>query len=119
MGTLTERWLVLGHPMPKKRRTGRAAKEQSAREQFGGEPADFSHLVGGGRRTEFKLGSEWVVQSISASRAQKEYVCPGCPHPVPPATAHVVVWRNDHFFGDEHAVTERRHWHEHCWRLAR
>jgi hypothetical protein len=36
-----------------------------------------------------------------------------------PNTAHVVVWRNDHLFGDHHAVGERRHWHEHCWRMAR
>lgn len=102
--------------MPRKRSTGRAAKHREAMQS--GEPEQFDHLLGSGRRTEFKGGNDWVVQSIPAVRASKTYVCPGCPNPVDPGVAHVVVWRNDHLFGDDHAVGERRHWHSHCWRLA-
>ena len=103
--------------MPNKRSTGRAAKHREAMQL--NEPESFDHLLGSGRRTEVKMGSEWIVQSVAASRAVKTYVCPGCPNDVTPGTAHLVVWRNDHLFGDEHAVAERRHWHTHCWRLAR
>lgn len=103
--------------MPRKRTTGRAAKARQAAQSS--EPENLDHLLAGGRRSELKLGSEWTVQHITATRAVKEYVCPGCVHPVLPNTAHVVVWRNDHLFGDDHAVGERRHWHEHCWRIAR
>lgn len=103
--------------MPKKRATGRAAKAREA--ALSKEHDDFGHLLGSGRRTEHKIGSEWTVQSVPASRALKLYVCPDCVHPITPGTAHLVVWRNDHLFGDEAAVNDRRHWHEHCWRLAR
>lgn len=103
--------------MPRKRATGRAAKAREAAQSR--EPDDLTHLLGSGRRTEFKSGNEFTVQSIPAARAQKQYVCPDCAHPIMPGTAHVVAWRNDHLFGDEAGVTDRRHWHEHCWRLAR
>lgn len=103
--------------MPRKRNTGRAAKARIAAQSP--EPDDLNHLLGGARRTVVKSGFEWTVQPVTATRATKQYVCPDCAHPIEPGTAHVVVWRNDHIFGDEAAVTDRRHWHEHCWRLAR
>lgn len=103
--------------MPRKRNTGRAAKHREA--MASREPEDLSHLLGGARRTESKRGAEWVTQPIPAARALKDYVCPECGNTIPPGMAHVVVWRNDHLFGDEAAVSERRHWHDHCWRLAR
>lgn len=61
---------------------------------------------------------EYHVRHISASAAQKIYTCPGCHLPVRAGTAHVVAWRADSIFGDEHAAAERRHWHTHCWRMG-
>jgi hypothetical protein len=37
---------------------------------------------------------------------------------VPPGQAHVVVWSAEHFFGDEAAVRDRRHYHSYCWQSA-
>jgi hypothetical protein len=78
----------------------------------------FERLVSGWKRTEMRRGVEWTVQPVSASRAGKTYVCPGCGRPVPPGVAHVVVWRADGVLGDEADLAARRHWHTHCWRIA-
>jgi len=46
------------------------------------------------------------------------YLCPGCNHPIPAGVAHVVAWSNEHLFGSDAALAERRHWHTACWRRA-
>ncbi|CAG7843976.1 putative protein [Pseudoclavibacter triregionum] len=58
------------------------------------------------------------MQPIAPERAVKPYVCPGCPNPIPVGVAHLAVWPADHLFGDDRALEERRHWHEHCWRMS-
>ncbi|WP_228407315.1 hypothetical protein [Leucobacter muris] len=58
------------------------------------------------------------MREIPAHRAEKSYRCPACANEVPPGQAHVVVWSAEHFFGDEAAVRDRRHYHSYCWQSA-
>lgn len=77
----------------------------------------MARLAHGGARLESHRGVDWYVRKISAARAEKSYLCPGCGLDVPPGQAHLVVWSAEHLFGDEAAVRDRRHWHAHCWRI--
>lgn len=61
----------------------------------------------------------FLVRQIPAERAAKAYVCPGCGNQIPPATAHVVAWPEDAGLTGQSGLEERRHWHNHCWRLQR
>lgn len=78
----------------------------------------FDRLLAGWKRTEVRRGVEWTVQPVSALQAQKAYICPGCGRSVEPGTAHLVAWRADGVLGDAAALADRRHWHNHCWRIA-
>lgn len=80
--------------------------------------ADFTQQRTGGRRVEVRRSGHWNVQSVSAVQAQKNYVCPGCTLEVPPGQAHVVAWRADGVLGDAVDVSNRRHWHTHCWKIT-
>jgi hypothetical protein len=53
---------------------------------------------------------EATVRRVQPYEATKTYRCPGCDHPIPPGTGHVVVVPAD--------PTERRHWHRACWERA-
>ncbi|GAB3616845.1 hypothetical protein GCM10027416_14020 [Okibacterium endophyticum] len=77
---------------------------------------DLSHLLSGWKRTEQRRGREWFVQPVSAARAVKDYVCPGCSGTILQGTAHMVIWRADGVLGDAADLESRRHWHSHCWR---
>lgn len=100
-------------------RGGRAAKrQQAAADRESGAADQLEHLRDGWRRTEVRRGISYTVQPISAPRALKDYVCPGCPNAIEAGVAHVVVWRAEGILGDEHALAARRHWHNHCWRMA-
>ncbi|MGO3886564.1 MAG: hypothetical protein ACTJHU_09730 [Mycetocola sp.] len=70
------------------------------------------------RRSESRRGLEWTVQPISAARAVKSYRCPGCQTMIAPGVAHLAVWRADGVLGDRYDLESRRHWHDHCWRIA-
>ena len=50
------------------------------------------------------------VRRVQPYQATKTYRCPGCAHPIPPATAHLVVVPGN--------VDDRRHWHRACWERA-
>lgn len=80
--------------------------------------ASLDRLLAGWKRTEIRRGVEWTVQPVSAVQALKEYVCPGCGRVIEPGTAHVVAWRADGVLGEAAALADRRHWHNHCWRIA-
>lgn len=82
------------------------------------EPLDVDRLRTGWRRTETRGGSSWVVQPISTSAALKSYTCPGCSQNIAPGIAHLVTWRADGILGDDADLADRRHWHEHCWKLS-
>ena len=50
------------------------------------------------------------VRRVQPYQATKTYRCPGCDHPIPPGTGHLVVVPAD--------VGDRRHWHRACWARA-
>jgi len=84
------------------------------------EPPDdsFDRLLSGWKRTETRRGSAWTVQPVSASQAQKTYVCPGCGRMIDVGMPHVVAWRADGVLGDAADLAARRHWHSACWRIG-
>lgn len=65
--------------------------------------------------TAAKSDGGWMVQRVSAGKAVKAYVCPGCGREVAAGTPHVVVWPSVPSIGSSSAVDERRHWHGACW----
>lgn len=100
--------------MPRSNRPRRpGGRAEDARDE-----RDLARSLFGGPRTETRRGREFVVQSIAASSAVKEYTCPGCALAVSPGTPHVVVWRADGLFGEQDDLAARRHWHTHCWRIS-
>lgn len=104
--------------MPRSNRPRRAASGRGAAGKHAAGPApelDLERARTGIARRESAPDGEWMVRSISASRAGKTYVCPGCFTAVPPGTAHLVVWSEDHIFGAAAGLAERRHWHSNCW----
>ncbi|WP_347346970.1 hypothetical protein [Nigerium sp.] len=70
-------------------------------------------------RAQTKADGRWIVQTISADRALKPYLCPGCNHTIPVGLGHVVVWPDQPSIGSASAVGERRHWHVPCWARRR
>ena len=93
-------------------RTDREAADRSGdREDF-----DPERVLAGFARLESAPDGEWRVRQVTTRSAAKDYTCPGCSRTIPPGTAHLVVWADDHLFGDEAGISERRHWHTHCWR---
>lgn len=96
--------------MPRNNRRGGSQRDE-------GEPLDIERLTTGFRRSETKRGYTYTVQPIGASKAQKVYTCPGCNLTIEPGVDHLVAWKQDGIMGDSHDVSERRHWHKHCWRI--
>jgi len=72
----------------------------------------FARVVG-------KVDGRWMTQGISADRAAKPYLCPGCNREIPPGTPHLVVWPVVPSIGSPAGVEERRHWHGACWSRRR
>lgn len=99
--------------MPRSNRPRRARSGSGSDEQ-----PDLSRAVYGRLRTESKRGVLWNVQSLAASSAAKAYVCPGCGLGIAPGVAHTVAWRADGLMGEADDVAARRHWHNHCWKIA-
>ncbi|UFU07669.1 hypothetical protein [Ruania halotolerans] len=60
-------------------------------------------------------GGQWNVREVAGS-PDKTYRCPGCEQEIPPGVGHVVAWGEEHIFGADAALAERRHWHRSCWR---
>ncbi|WP_374999788.1 hypothetical protein [Aeromicrobium sp. CTD01-1L150] len=58
---------------------------------------------------------EWNVRRLSGASSNKTYTCPGCLHPIAPATPHVLVWPVEKSLLSADAIDERRHWHRDCW----
>jgi hypothetical protein len=106
---------------PRRAATGHAPGRKGAGKGAGKHAAgpvpelDLERARTGIARRESAPDGEWMVRSISASRAGKTYICPGCFTAVPPGTAHLVVWSEDHIFGAAAGLAERRHWHSNCW----
>jgi hypothetical protein len=70
---------------------------------------DLERARSGFARRESAPDGEWMVRSMTAGRAEKAYICPGCSTAVLPGIAHVVVWQDDHLFGPAAGIAERRH----------
>lgn len=79
---------------------------------------DLQRALYGMPRTESKRGGLWNVQRVSAASATKPYVCPGCSLEVSEGQSHTVAWRADGLMGDAADLAERRHWHDHCWKVS-
>ncbi|KGJ73354.1 ATP/GTP-binding protein [Cryobacterium roopkundense] len=78
----------------------------------------LGRLLDGWRRSEVRRDGLWHVQPVPAKQSLKTYLCPGCSLPVEPGTAHVVAWRADGVLGDAADISNRRHWHTHCWKIT-
>lgn len=78
---------------------------------------DLQRAIYGFLRTEAKRDGLWNVQPVSAASAVKTYVCPGCGLEILPAQAHCVAWRADGLMGESADIADRRHWHNHCWKV--
>ncbi|WP_426978586.1 ATP/GTP-binding protein [Pseudarthrobacter sp. O4] len=97
---------------------GRTAAGKTARPGAKGGPVpelDLERARSGFARRESAPDGEWMVRAITAARAEKSYICPGCFTAVLPGVAHLVVWSEDHIFGAAAGLAERRHWHSNCW----
>ncbi|SDN90855.1 hypothetical protein SAMN05216368_10875 [Cryobacterium flavum] len=81
------------------------------------EAVDLNHLLAGWRRSEVRRDGLWHVQPVPAKQAVKTYLCPGCTQGILPGTAHIVTWRGDGVLGDNADLSNRRHWHTHCWKI--
>ncbi|MFF2029608.1 ATP/GTP-binding protein [Arthrobacter sp. NPDC058192] len=109
--------------MPRSNRPRRAASGRAAASgkkapgaKHGPAPElDLERARSGFARRESAPDGEWMVRSMTASRAEKTYICPGCSTAVLPGIAHLVVWSEDHLFGAAAGLAERRHWHTNCW----
>lgn len=95
--------------MPRKNRSPRDHSDDQDR---------WDSLRAGWRRTETKRGVDWNVQPVTGRSSEKQYVCPQCGGSIAPGVAHLVVWRADGILGDSADLANRRHWHEHCWRVS-
>ena len=103
---------------PGRAASGRAAPGKAPKPGAKGGPVpelDLERARSGFTRRESAPDGEWSVRPITASRAEKTYICPGCSTAVLPGVAHLVVWSEDHLFGAAAGLAERRHWHTNCW----
>lgn len=71
--------------------------------------------VGGFARLESGSDGEWLVQTMPADAATKEYSCPGCGRKIQTGTPHLVTWPRQAPIGATSGVDHRRHWHTACW----
>lgn len=76
-------------------------------------------IASGFPRTDQKADGGWLVQTMSAGQAVKDYLCPGCNQRVQAGLAHVVAWPQSPAIGSTSAVADRRHWHTACWARRR
>lgn len=97
----------------KQRSSSNLSKWQKPR-PFGGR--DISRILDPVPRIESAWDGDWFLAHIPAAKALKTYKCPGCHGSIKPGIAHLVTWRDDHMFGRERGIEERRHWHQKCWR---
>ena len=102
--------LALGQngSMPRSNRPRRssAGRPSSGKAAAGGKhgsgPApelDLERARAGIARRESAPDGVWMVRTMTARKAEKAYICPGCSTAVLPGIAHLVVWADDHIFG--------------------
>ncbi|MCA4132165.1 ATP/GTP-binding protein [Arthrobacter sp. M4] len=101
--------------MPRSNRPRRPSSGRSSK-YYGDVPdLDLERARAGIARRESAPDGDWMVRTMTARNAEKEYICPGCSTAILPGIAHLVVWSDDHLFGEAAGLAERRHWHSNCW----
>jgi hypothetical protein len=68
----------------------------------------------GGARLDVKRGKEYLVRKTFDGASI--YKCPGCNNSIAAGASSLTVIEQDHIFGEQAAIDERRHWHEGCWK---
>jgi hypothetical protein len=101
--------------MPRSNRPRRRPAQPSGKWSRGAE-LDLERARFGIPERQSAPDGEWNVRRITQRNAVKDYSCPGCGLTIAPGVEHVVAWREDSLFGAEAALSERRHWHHHCWK---
>ncbi|GAB2735359.1 ATP/GTP-binding protein [Sinomonas soli] len=101
---------------PRRRPAAPRSDRDAAEAREGRDDVDPERVLAGFARLESAPDGDWRVRQVTTRSAAKVYTCPGCSRSIPPGTAHLVVWADDHLFGEEAGIAERRHWHTHCWR---
>lgn len=86
-------------------------RRNRVRRPRGGGPSERPLGGIGASRVESGPDGDWMVRTVPAAQAVKEYRCPGCDHEIRAGVAHVVAWPDAEFGGTE----VRRHWHTGCW----
>ncbi|MDR0950770.1 MAG: hypothetical protein LBM13_03980 [Candidatus Ancillula sp.] len=76
-------------------------------------PIDVGKVFGG-RWVETKRGKDYTVSRTF--EGESLYTCPGCNNSIQIGQESYTVIQNDHFFGEQAAIDERRHWHPSCWK---
>ena len=79
-------------------------------------PLDMDRIGAMARSEAGPGGGSFTVRQVRNDA--KSYTCPGCNHTIVAGLTHVVAWSNEHLFGADAALAERRHWHSGCWRAA-
>lgn len=105
--------------MARKNRPGKRASGNANKWTRTGGGRDITRVLDPEPTIERDRYGDWYVQYLPATNALKTYTCPECHRPIPPKTAHLVVWRENHVMGRNRAIAERRHWHRHCWNSRR
>lgn len=117
----TTGWLGQNGSMPRSNRPRRNASSTRSGSAGGSkwtEPTpelDLERARGGIARRESAPDGDWMVRTMTAKKAEKQYICPGCSTAIVPGIAHLVVWSDSHLFGQAAGLAERRHWHTNCW----
>jgi hypothetical protein len=118
MATRVQHGLIHKHGTGTRPRVMPRSNRPKGRKYEEPEPLDVDRLKTGFRRSETKRGRHYTIQPISKQGALKVYTCPGCQLSIEPGVAHLVAWREDGIMGEAADVADRRHWHNHCWRVA-
>lgn len=97
--------------MPSSRRSGKRPYGAGHR------PLDPEFLAGAPRTETGPGGYAYTVRQVRGT--DKSYRCPGCDQLIAPGTPHVVAWTEEHLWGADAGLADRRHWHSACWRGRR
>ena len=98
-----------------RRPSGNSGSKPSKWQRGQGSGRDISRILDPAPRIERAFDGDWLVQFMPGVNALKTYTCPECGRKIPPGIAHLVVWQENHLFGRDRAIAERRHWHSKCW----
>lgn len=79
-------------------------------------PLNITAAIGEGF-VETKRGKTYSVNKTIDG--QSVYKCPNCNQSIKIGEPSYTVIEQDHLFGEQAAIDERRHWHLSCWKRFR